>query len=79
MRPLLKVHLVKKGYCVSDISGQEQELAEWFADHSLFYDQTQKDFKDKQLKNARIDRHRWRKQGPGALSRPPTILSVGGP
>ena len=41
---------VKKKRCVSDIFSQEQELAEWFADHSLFCDQTQKDFKDKQLK-----------------------------
>ena len=30
---------VKKKRCVSDILShkQEQELAEWFADHSLFY------------------------------------------
>ena len=39
MRPLLKV--VKKRRCVSEILSQEQEPAEWFADHSLFYDQTQ--------------------------------------
>ena len=39
---------VKKKGCVSAILSQEQKLAEWFADHSLFYDQTQKDFKDKQ-------------------------------
>ena len=48
---------VKKSRCVSEIVSQEleQELTEWFADHSLFFDQTQKNFKDKQLKNAMID------------------------
>ena len=30
---------VKKKRCVADILSQEQELAGWFADHSLFYDQ----------------------------------------
>ena len=42
---------------VSEISSQEQELAEGFADYSIFYDQdtNQKDFKDKQLKNVTID------------------------
>ena len=39
MRPLLK--MVKKKRCVSEILSQEQEPVEWFADHSLFYDQTQ--------------------------------------
>ena len=34
---------------------QEQRLAEWFSDRSLFYDQKVKSFKDKHLKNAMID------------------------
>ena len=39
MGPLLKV--VKKKKCVSEIWSQEQEPTKWFADQSLFYDQTQ--------------------------------------
>ena len=39
MHPLLKV--VKKKRCVCEILSQERKPAEWFADHSLFYDQTQ--------------------------------------
>ena len=34
---------------------QEQTLVEWFHEHSLFYDQTEKDFKNKGKKDRLLD------------------------
>ena len=34
---------------------QEQHLSEWFSEHSVFYDQSDRNFKDRELKNQLLD------------------------
>ena len=57
-------------------SEQEQALVEWFGDHPLFFDQTQKDFKNKGKKDWLLADKAKEFDMTGALSQVPNCCQV---